>query len=98
MKEEKESDDCCDGDEEESQSQSQAPCKEEDFCEAFNKSQNCLMNFLQMTQKTKEKNFLSQKELKAKFKINFTTFPNTDEILITFNKILKRFFINLILI
>lgn len=39
----------------------------------------------------KERNFLSPKELKNKFKVNFTVFPNTDEILKIYNKILKRY-------
>lgn len=64
--------------------------KDEDYNEAFDKARNALMNFLQLTQKTKEKNFLSQKELKTKFKVPFTNLPNTDEILKNFNKILKR--------
>jgi len=76
--------------ENESEEESNSPNKEEDFSEAFNKARNCLMNFLQLTQKIKEKNFLSQKELKTKFKVNFTTFPNADEIVKIFNKILKR--------
>lgn len=79
MKEERESDE-----------ESELPNKEEDLSEIFNKARNYLMNFLQLTQKIKERNFLSQKELKTKFKVNFTAFPNTDEILKIFNKILKR--------
>ena len=79
MKEERESDE-----------ESELPNKEEDLSEAFNKARNYLMNFLQLTQKIKERNFLSQKELKTKFKVNFAAFPNTDEILKIFNKILKR--------
>ena len=81
MKEEKESDE-----------ESQIQYKEEDFSEAFTKSRNSLMNFMQMTQKTKDRNYLTQKELKTKFKVNFGAFPSTDEILKIFNKILKRFF------
>ena len=56
----------------------------------FEKNRTRLMGFLQMTERMKEKNVFSCKELKNKYKVNFDKVPNVDNMLPIFEKIVKR--------
>lgn len=56
----------------------------------FEKNRTRLMSFLQMTERVKEKNVFSCKELKNKYKVNFDKIPNVENMLPTFEKIVKR--------
>lgn len=56
----------------------------------FEENREKLINFLQISQKIKDKNFFTSKELKKKFKVNFDKISAIEEALPLFDKVVER--------
>jgi hypothetical protein len=68
-----------------------SPARNSSFSREFEENKNNLLNFLQKTQRIKEKNILGCKELKNKYKVNFDKIPNVENMLPLFEKIVERY-------